>query len=336
MGNSSTFNLKKVVQYGIISLLSITLLYFSFKDLKWEDFISGLKSCNYWWIALSMSISILAFYVRALRWRMIMLPLNKSITTREAFDGVTIAYLTNIALPRAGEFARCGVIAKTKKASFESILGTVVLERAVDLVSLIILIFTVIALRINLFGGFINREIIEPLLNKFSGSIIWVLFTLVFIIFVGAALIWYNRKKLLEHKLFQKIIVIVKGLIAGVVAGAKMEKKWLFLLYTAALWSCYWLMALFTIYAFPGVNMLNGVDALFLMIIGGLGWVVPVQGGLGAYHFIVSIALYSVYGIPQTVGVIFATISHESQLLTMIIAGAVSLLSISFYKNKSK
>ncbi|MFA6770890.1 MAG: UPF0104 family protein, partial [Bacteroidales bacterium] len=79
---------------------------------------------------------------------------------------------------------------------------------------------------------------------------------------------------------------------------------------------------------------LGAVDALFLMVVGGLGWVIPVQGGIGAYHFIISLALASVYAIDQTTGVIFATISHESQAITMLLFGTLSL--ISFYFNKSK
>src|SRR5574344_1722471 len=83
-----------------------------------------------------------------------------------------------------------------------------------------------------------------------------------------------------------------------------------------------------TILEFPSVGHLTLVDAMFLMVVGGLGWVVPVQGGLGAYHFIVSLAIATVYTIPQTEGVVFATISHESQAIMMIICGAVSLISI--------
>ena len=107
-----------------------------------------------------------------------------------------------------------------------------------------------------------------------------------------------------------------------------MKEKWLFLLYTLLLWGTYWCTSYATICAFPSVGHLNGADALFLMIVGGLGWVVPVQGGLGAYHFIVSLALLKVYEIPQTMGVVFATISHESQALVMIICGAAAVIGI--------
>ena len=110
--------IKKAVQWVVMLLLAAVLLYFAFRGVKWADFMDGIRSCDFRWILVSMAASILAFVVRGLRWRQVMLPLNPSITVREAYDGVTVAYLTNFALPRAGELARCGVISATGKASF--------------------------------------------------------------------------------------------------------------------------------------------------------------------------------------------------------------------------
>ena len=98
--------IKKVIQWSLMLLLAFVLLYFAFRGVKWADFMEGVRSCDFRWIAVSMAASILAFVIRGLRWRLVMLPLNPSITRREAYDGVTVAYLTNFALPRAGELAR--------------------------------------------------------------------------------------------------------------------------------------------------------------------------------------------------------------------------------------
>lgn len=127
---------------------------------------------------------------------------------------------------------------------------------------------------------------------------------------------------------------VLKGLAEGVFAAFRMQEKWMFVLYTLLIWLTYWLTSLTTIYAFPEVGHLGATDAIFLMIIGSFGWVVPVQGGLGAYHFIVSLALAKVFGIAQTTGVVFATISHEAQALIMIICGAASFISVSMWKKQ--
>ena len=325
--------MKKVLKYLAFLLLAGILLHFSFKGVKWSDFLNSLQECNWWWIAASMAIGIAGFLFRALRWRILLRSINREVTVREAFNGVNIGYLTNFVFPRAGEVARCGVIANTKKVPFEKSLGTVVLERSLDMICLLLIIFALALFSWNEFGGFLQQEILVPLKEKFS-SLLWPVAILCGFIAATAAAMWCLRKKLLQSKIVGKIINLAKGLLDGICTAFRMEEKWIFLLYTLLIWLTYWLTSLTTIYAFPQVSNLNGTDALFLMIVGGLGWVVPVQGGLGAYHFIVSLALAKVYGIVQTTGVVFATISHEAQALVMILCGIASIMDISMYKKK--
>lgn len=327
--------MKKALKYLAFLLLAGILLHFSFKGVKWSDFISGLQSCNWWWIAASMAIGILGFLFRALRWRILLRAINKDVTLGETFNGINIGYITNFIFPRAGEVARCGVIANTRKVSFEKSLGTVVLERSLDMVCLLLWMFLLLLFTWGEFGSFIKGEILQPLQGKFS-SLVLPLSILCAIAVAGCTALWIFRKRLMEIKIVGRIMQVIKGLLEGVFSAFRMEEKWMFFLYTLLIWLTYWLTSLTTIYAFPQVGHLNGIDALFLMIIGGFGWVVPVQGGLGAYHFIVSLALAKVYGIAQATGVVFATISHEAQALVMILCGAVSLISVSMWKKSSK
>jgi uncharacterized protein (TIRG00374 family) len=327
--------MKKALKYLAFLLLAGILLHFSFKGVKWSDFISGLQSCNWWWIAASMAIGILGFLFRALRWRILLRAINKDVTLGETFNGINIGYITNFIFPRAGEVARCGVIANTRKVSFEKSLGTVVLERSLDMVCLLLWMFLLLLFTWGEFGSFIKGEILQPLQGKFS-SLVLPLSILCAVTVAGCAALWIFRKRLMEIKIVGRIMQVIKGLLEGVFSAFRMEEKWMFFLYTLLIWLTYWLTSLTTIYAFPQVGHLNGIDALFLMIIGGFGWVVPVQGGLGAYHFIVSLALAKVYGIAQATGVVFATISHEAQALVMILCGAVSLISVSMWKKSSK
>ncbi len=321
------------IKYILLLGVAVLLLWASFRGVHWEDFIAGLKSANYYWIATSMTVSVCAFWIRALRWRLIMMPLGIKIKKRDAWDGINIGYITNFAIPRAGEFARCGVISKKTGLPFETVAGTVVLERSVDLISLILVTFSVLYFQWDKFGSFINREILESLGERLSFSFLWIIIALIFAIGVFLYIVYYFRK---TNPLFRKIANIAKGVINGIISGFRMPQKWMFLIYTILIWLCYWLMSYTTIMAFPAAEAhgLGAADALFLMVIGGLGWVIPVQGGIGAYHFIISLSLASIYAVDQTTGVVFATISHESQAITMLICGTLSL--ISFYFKKSK
>ena len=325
--------MKKVLKYLAFLFLAAILLHFSFKGVKWSDFMDGLKSCNWWWIAASMAIGILGFLFRALRWRILLRSINKDVTLRETFDGMNIGDITNFIFPRAGEVARCGVIANTGKVSFEKSLGTVVLERSLDMACLLLWMFLLLLFSWGEFGAFINDEILQPLQGKFN-TLAWPIAILCFAVLLSAAILWMIRERLRQNRFVGKILQIAKGILEGILTAFRMEDKWMFMFYTLAIWITYWLTSLTTIYAFPQVGHLGAVDALFLMIVGGFGWVVPVQGGLGAYHFIVSLALATVYGIAQTTGVVFATISHEAQALAMILCGALSIVSVSLWKKK--
>lgn len=332
MASRSGSILKKSIQYIIMLAIALVLLWFAFKGVKWSDFVEGIQDCNFVWVGISMIASLGAFVVRGARWRLIMLPLNPKIKTREAYDGVAIGYLTNFALPRAGELARCGVIARTGKTSFEAALGSVVLERAIDMLSLILIVVTTLIFRWEVFGNFFRDQIWQPMTSSLSFNLIWILLALILITILIIILIRKNRKQLSQNKFYKKVADMFKGLIGGIKSGFKMKKRGLFLFYTVLLWVIYWFMSFATMQAFPSLGGLNGMDALFLMIAGSLGWVVPIPGGIGAYHFIVSLALWSLYGVPQSTGVIFATVSHESQALVMLIFGAISLLSVALYK----
>lgn len=327
--------LKRVFQWLLMLGVAFVLLYFAFRGVKWADLVDGIRSCDFKWLAVSMAASICAFAVRGFRWRLAMLPLNPSITRREAYDGVTIAYLTNFALPRAGELARCGVISATGKASFESVLGTVVLERSWDMVSYLLILFIVLLAGGSAFSGFVNDQVWKPALDSMSAGILWIVLAVLAFAVTVCFLFYRYRARLRRYKLFAKSLDILKGLLGGLASGLKMKGKWMFLFYTVVLWVLYWTMSYSTILAFPQVEGLNWADALFLMVVGSLGWIVPVQGGIGAYHFILSLAMSSIYSIPQTSGVIFATISHETQALTMVICGTVSMISIYISKRKT-
>ncbi len=332
-------SLKKKIFSGVKWLfmfsLAGTLLFFAFRGVKWQDFVNGLRTTDFRWVALSMLAGLGSFIARAFRWRLIMLPLNPKISRKDTYRGITIAYLTNFALPRAGEFARCGVISSTGKASFESALGTVVFERAVDLLCLTIIFFTVLVAKWNTFGTFVYDRIWAPALESAKDiNISAIIIALCSIFIVSVIALFAYRNKIKETKAYKKVKSVLLGLKDGLTSGFKMKYKWTFLFYTLMLWVSYWLMSVFTLNAFPILDDMTAVDALFLMLVGTLGWIVPVQGGIGAFHFITSMTLSALYSVSQTEGIVFATISHESQSLVMIICGSISAITLFVLKRK--
>jgi len=325
--------LYSAVKYILLLGVAGVLLWFSFEGVSWSDFKEGLMATDYRWIVASMAIGILAFWLRALRWRLVLLPLDAEVKRIDTWNGVNVGYLTNFAIPRAGELARCGVITAKRKMPFETVAGTVVLERSIDIISLLIASMLIFIFQWDRFGSFVDQQIISSIEERFSGSLIWIAVAIAAAFLIFFYIVYRYRQ---SNPVFRKISEIIKGVISGIASGFRMPQKWLFLFYTLAIWVCYWLMSYTTILAFPVVHGLGLSDALFLAVVGSFGWVVPVQGGIGAYHFIISLALSSIYGISQTTGIVFATISHESQALTMIICGVISLVSVSLGARKAK
>ena len=333
----------KIIKYLLSAAVACFLLYFTFRGVKWEDFIAGLRSCRWGYIVISMIAGIAAFWLRGQRWREILLPIDGSISRRTTFNAVNIGYIANFVFPRIGEFVRCGFITKNsepdpasrdetgvkKRASYDKVLGTVVLERSWDMITMLLILVALLVFKWQEFGTFFVEKMWKPFEERMNFSAWWLLAGILVICTAIASLIYITRNRI---KISRKIADICKGLLQGVFSCLKMQSKWKFFLYTLLIWMMYWVMSVATMSAMPDLDGLGPVDALFLMIAGSFGWLVPVPGGFGAFHFIVSLALSTIYGVPFESGIIFATLSHESQAITMAVCGGISYLDETFRK----
>jgi hypothetical protein len=169
----------------------------------------------------------------------------------------------------------------------------------------------------------------QPLVSSAGGSVgTWLLIAAATGI-MGLILIIVFRKRLLKIGLVQKMVKLLSGLVEGLKAGFRLKKKNQFFIYTLLIWLLYFMQSFTIMKAMPETNWLSVNDALFLMVVGALGWVMPVQGGLGAFHYMISLALIGVYGLDAATADAFAIISHESQAVVMIFFGFISLIAIS-------
>ena len=328
--------IRNIVRYALSASFAAVLLWFSFRDVEWGQFMEVVKACRWEFVALSMVAGSVAFWLRGLRWRRLLLPIDGSITRITTFNGVNIGNISNFVFPRIGEFVRCGVVTRRsapvegasqidgqvrKKASYDKVLGTVVLERSWELLVMLMLLLLVVIAGFNRFGTFVIEKILTPFADRLQFNVWWLL---VIIILAAAAGIWAVWKFREKSTICAKMWGVGNGIMQGFASCLNMEHKWLFFAYTALIWVMYWLMAASTMWAAPFLEGLDLIDALFLSLVGGLGFAVPVPGGIGAFHFIISLALSSVYGIPMELGVVYATLSHTSQAITQIAFGAGS------------
>ena len=315
-------NIKKTIKYVLSAALAFVLLWFSFRDVEWDTFWTELGKCRWEFILLSMAAGAVAFWVRGLRWRQLLLPLDSSVSRLTAFNGINIGNISNFVFPRIGEFVRCGVIVRrSKSVTYDKVLGTVILERGWELLVMLLMLAIVLVAGFDRYGVFVVEKIWVPMSERFGGGL-WLILSGVAVLAAGGMyLLWRLRCR---NGFFRKVWSVFSGIGQGFASCLKMDRKWLFFAYTLLIWMLYWLMAASTVWAAPFLADLNLVDALFLSLVGGLGFAVPAPGGIGSFHFVISLALLGVYGVPMETGVIYATLSHTSQAITQITFGAGS------------
>ena len=340
-----------ILKYSISIILAVILLWFCFRKVDWSDFMMALRSCRWEFVILSMLSGLLSFLLRGIRWRELLLPIDPSTSTLTCFNAVNISYAINLVLPRVGEVARCGFITARsaregesgegkRLASFDKVVGTAALERSADLVFSGLLIAVFLFFTWDRFGAFFSEKVFGAAGGGIStGKILLAAGVLAF----AAALVWVSIRYSGSSGFLGKAGDFCKGIFRGFLSCLKMKRAWLFFALTVGIWACYWLEAWLILIAVQGISPagtspemaagianLSGlgiVDALFIMLVGNIASLVPVPGGFGAYHFMVSSAMSFVYGIPAGFGMIFATLSHEAQTLTQIVSGGLSYIS---------
>lgn len=325
----------EAVKFFLFLSLAIVLLYFAFRGMDLKQLWESLKNANYFWVLFSLVFAFFAYLSRAIRWKILIDPLGYPITNKKAFYALMIGYIANFAFPRIGEITRCATLTKTDNIPMDKLIGTVLIERICDLIVLVLLLIFLLIFKIDFFGKFLNEHILIPFQNKFSSifhiSTFKVL--LVAVVFISLLITLYiYRNKLKNNKLFLKIYNFFIGIFSGFKTILHMKNRFAFLFHTIVIWIMYFLMTYTVFFSVSSTSNLTPIDGLFILVVGGLGIMVPVQGGIGAYHLIVSLGL-TLYGI--TDGLVFATIAHSSQSIFAILLGAFSMIVI-FLENKKK
>lgn len=320
----------KFFNFSIFLGIGLILLYFAFKGINFESLLNDLKNANYSWIGLSLVFAFFAYLSRAYRWKLLIEPLNYNPPLKNVFYAVMVGYIANLAFPRIGEITRCGSLTKSDKIPIDSLIGTVIIERAIDMIVLLLLLFVIFVAKIEYFGSFIKENVFIPIYNKFINAVdfpfyYWILIAAILAGFIS--LFYYFRRNLKRVKVIHKFRKLLRGVFAGIKTVTKMQNRWGFLLHTVIIWVMYFFMTYIVVFSIPATQSLKPIDGLFLLVIGGLGMAAPVQGGIGAFHWIVSSGLI-LYDISKTDGLVFATIQHESQVFLVLILGTFSLLML--------
>ncbi len=296
-------------------LLGVVLILYSYQKYS-ADEIAQIKhyfnEANYLYIGLSLVISILGSASRAYRWKFSLEHMGYKSSFANNFMAVSIGYLMNMTIPRSGEFSRALVLKKYNSIPFDKGFGTIVAERIVDTVILLLLTSLALLLQFDVVKAFV--------LDKISvEKVVWVVVIGILSLLVFFIIYFYSRSKIilsLKNK--------ISGLKEGLLSIFQMEKKWPFIFHTIAIWGSFVLMFYITIFALPQTSTMNFGAVLTSFIVGSIAIAVT-SSGFGTYPVLVANILLF-YNIDEAAGIAFGWIVWSSQIILVIITGAISFL----------
>lgn len=333
MMNKST---KSIIQFVVLLGVGILLVWLSFRSVwtEKEKIMDSFTTANYFWVGMSMLILILSHFLRAFRWNYLLKPAGYSVKPANALGAVLVGYFANYGLPRMGEITRCTLVTKYDDVPFEVALGTVITERIVDMLILIVIFFLTLFAQFSQLKDLTATYIYNPMILKIKGisEHPTKFIILMSILLVGAIGLFLIRKKV-SGLLKGKLGNVIKGFGKGLSSVKDINKKFQFVFLSLAIWASYFYSLYVCFFAFTGTSHLGQSECLVLLLFGTFG-VVFSPGGLGAYPAIIT-ALLLYYGVEQIAAFSFPWMAWTSQFILIVILGLISLILLPII-NKSK
>ena len=318
-----------ILQYVVFLGLGIWIVYHMLHQLKpqeKDDLVAAIKSIHPLYLIPICFVGFLSHFFRALRWRYLLETVEMKPTVINTTFAVMIGYITNLALPRAGEVAKCTVLAKYEKMPAHKMIGTIVAERAFDIFCLIIIAIAAFLLQFSLINEYVGARMqrMEASLKAHENVVIASIVALA--LFIVGSIVIYRKNKETKFGRF------MKEMNRGILSILHMKKRWQFIGYTVLIWLMYVLQIYIGLKSLPATHHLTPLAALMVLVYGSVGMIVT-PGGIGLYPFLVKqmLGLYLINEVPAQA---FGWIAWVVQTGLIIILGVISLLFIHSYNRK--
>jgi uncharacterized protein (TIRG00374 family) len=288
-----------------------------------QKVIGDFQEVNYWWILLMLIAFLISNLSRALRWNMLIHPLGYRPRLRNAFLTTVLGYLANLGLPRMGEIVRGATLARYEKIPVEKVMGTIVVDRVFDVLSILVVTALAFLLQFDIIWSFAQQYVSLGERFQNSGAL---LLGLALAGAAGLLLLWLLRRQIARFKFYRRLVDIILGFWQGIKTVRRLERPGVFILHSLNIWLMYYLMTYLCFFAFAPTAGLSAMAALVVFVFGGWGVVIPSPGGMGTYHFLAQTAL-AMYGVSGDDGFSWANISFFSiQLGCNVLIGGAALI----------
>ena len=296
----------------MLGVFLIIYSYNKFTPQQLDEMFSYFKNADYSYIALSVFIAFTTYVARAYRWRYTLNHVGYNTPFMANFCAVSIGYFLNLTIPRSGEVSRALVLKNYQGVPFDKGFGTIISERVVDLILLLLCVSSTVLLQFDTLKTYLSETVpVEKLLTY--GVIAGVVVIAAVLFYMYSGLPWVAKLK-----------VKVSGLVEGSLSVFKMPNKWPFILLSAYIWIAYIAMYSVTIFALPETSGMGLGAVATSFVIGSLA-ITFTNGGFGVYPFVVATIL-QLYDIPAEAGTAFGWIVWTSQIAFIILFGGISFL----------
>jgi uncharacterized protein (TIRG00374 family) len=319
---------KKIISSIIFFLIGVTLFWFVYRNFKFSELLNSLKEIRFGWIIVSVVLGLLSHFVRALRWKMLISTMGYKPGTANLFLSIIILYFTNLIIPRGGEISRCAVISKYEKVPFVKLVGTVFLERITDLFAFLLILLILVICQFRFFETILSYPGFQMDFSFHHLKIFPLLLIFIFLAILVFALFKFG----IFHRIYLKFIQVKGEFIEGVAVIGHLTDKTKYFIYTFLILTLWFLMLYVMFFAYPPTDRLSFMAAVLTYTFGTLAYLLPIQAGIGTWHFIVINCLFF-YGIDKESGMIFALIAHSFTTLIFLILGPIALALLPLVNN---
>jgi uncharacterized protein (TIRG00374 family) len=317
-----------IFQYFLFAALAAFFVWLSLRGLngkKWEELKNALDRAHYWLLIPVLFFLLVSNWLRALRWKQLIEPMGYSPSILNTFFGVLIGYFVNLGAPRLGEVMKCTVLARYEKIPAEKLVGTIVAERAFDVICLAIVFGLAFIFQFDVLQSLASTYI-YPAFQNANGKTSYQKIAFI----IGGGIVFLLLLRFLLNRfghinIVQKIKNILIGILHGLTSVKDVKNKPLFFVYTVSIWGLYLIGTWCGFYAINETRGLTITDALTVLAMGSLGMIIS-PGGIGAYALLVqeTVAFYNVPKEPY--GQALGWLLWFGQFMNFIIFGVASFI----------
>lgn len=301
-----------------------------YRGFDWNELMEAVSGNMRWsWMLLSLPFGVTAQLCRAFRWRQALEPMGEKPRCSTCVNAIFLSYASSLVIPRVGELLRCGVLNRWDKTNFSRSVGTVVCERMVDTLLILLLSIITILWQIPVFVNFMQSTGVSltGILARFTVAGYFV--TAVCVALIAAVAIYL----MFRLHVFSRTRKVMTDLRDGLLSIRLVRNKTFFLLNSLGIWASYYLHFYLTFYCFDETAALGPMAALVAFVVGSFAVLVPTPNGAGPWHFAVKTVLV-LYGVAATQAVVFVLVVHTIQTLLVLVLGLYALAALALTKRR--